>query len=87
MLLSFLEEMMTFKETPVPIPLAIRLLRQWAPRIWNSPGSLMIEAWCQPEVEFISQEEISHSSNNFARSKRQAAYWLMMAGPALTRTI
>lgn len=59
-------------DTLVPLPLAVRLLKQWTPRNWNFPQespsgrSERLKPQCQPMEEPGSQENISHDSNSFS---------------------
>lgn len=55
-------------DTLVPLPLAVRLFKQWTPRNWNFPqespsgGSERLK----PTEEPGSQEKISQDSNSFS---------------------
>lgn len=46
----------------------------------------MIEAWCQPEVEFISQEEVPHSCDTLSHHHEGDAGVKIKAWPGHTLT-
>lgn len=65
---SLLVSQDTLERHLVPLPLAIRLLKQWFPSGRNCPGVSYwekgkAEAWCQAEGELVCQEGTAHSSD------------------------